>query len=273
MKFHSVKTKPPVMKTIKNILGTLLLLILSFNLSAQDIPKQPNPPRLVNDLAGILAPDQLQKLESQLRVFNDSTSNQIAVVTVKSFNGLTANDMAQQIGSKWAVGQKKYNNGVVVLIKPKTATEKGEAAIAAGYGLESVLPDATCKRIVDQIMVPAFKQGDYFAGITAGTTYVMKFATGEYKDNSLGSKKKAKKPIFILPLILIIMGFIVMRGFKNRSNHHGIGHNVPIWPFLFMGGFGGGNENSGGGFGDSDGGGFGGFGGGDFGGGGASGSW
>src|ERR1035437_12258 len=138
MRFHSVKTKPPVMKTIKNISGFLLLLLLSLNLSAQDIPKQPNPPRLVNDLVGILAPEQSQKLESQLKAFNDSTSNQITVVIVKSFNGLTANDMAQQIGSKWAVGQKKYNNGVVILIKPKTATEKGEAAIAAGYGLESV---------------------------------------------------------------------------------------------------------------------------------------
>jgi uncharacterized protein len=261
------------MKTIKNIFGILLLLFTSLNLSAQDIPQQPTPPRLVNDLASILSPDQTQQLEYQLKKFNDSTSNQIAIVIVKSLNGLTANDMAQQIGSKWAVGQKKYNNGVVILIKPKSATEKGEAAIATGYGLESVLPDATCKRIVDQIMVPAFKQGDYYAGIAAGSIYVMKFATGEYKDSSFAKTKSKKAPVFILPLILIIMGFIVMRGFKNRSNHHGIGHNVPIWPFLFMGGFGGGSGNSGGGFGGDDGGGFGGFGGGDFGGGGASGSW
>ncbi len=262
------------MKTIKNIFGILLLLFFSLNLSAQDIPQQPSPPRLVNDLVGILSPDQTQQLESQLKAFNDSTSNQIAVVIVKSFNGYTANEMAQQIGSKWSVGQKKYNNGVVVLIKPKSAGEKGEAAIATGYGLEGVLPDATCKRIVDQVMVPAFKQDDYFAGIAAGTTYVMKFATGEYKDNSFASKGKSKKaPIAILPIILIVMGILVMRGFRNRSNHHSIGHNIPLWPFLFMGGFGGGSGNSGDGFGGGDGGGFGGFGGGDFGGGGASGSW
>ena len=193
MRFHSAKTKLPAMKTLKKSIGVLLLLLLSINLSAQDIPQQPNPPRLVNDLAGLLKPDEVQKLESQLREFNDSTSNQIAVVIVKSFNGLTANDMAQQIGHKWAVGQKKYNNGVVILIKPKSEGEKGEAAIASGYGLESVLPDATCKRIVDQIMIPAFKQGNYFAGIDAGSTYVMKFATGEYKDASLAPKKKSKK--------------------------------------------------------------------------------
>ena len=276
MMFHSVIIKPAVMKILNNFFGILLILLIFTSVQAQDIPKQPQPPHLVNDLAGVMTPEQIQKLESRLVAFNDSTSTQIAVVTLKSLNGLTANDMAQRIGASWAVGQKKYNNGMVILIKPKTAGERGDAAIAAGYGLEGKLPDVICKRIVEQVMIPAFKQNDYAAGIEAGTVTVMKFATGEYKDSSFAAKKKGKSPIVPL-VILIIMAIIVMNGFRGRGNHHSIGHNMPLWPFLFMGGlggFGGGSgNNEGGGFGGGDGGGFGGFGGGGFGGGGASGSW
>lgn len=276
MMFHSAIIKPAAMKILNKFFGVLLILLIFTGVQAQDIPKQPQPPHLVNDLAGVMTTEQIQKLESRLVAFNDSTSTQIAVVTLKSLNGLTANDMAQRIGASWAVGQKKYNNGMVILVKPQTASERGDAAIATGYGLEGKLPDAICKRIVDQVMIPAFKQNDYAAGIEAGTVTVMKFATGEYKDSSFAGKKKGKFPIVPL-VILIIMVIIVMRGFRGRGNHHSIGHNMPLWPFLFMGGLGGfgggGGNNEGGGFGGGDGGGFGGFGGGGFGGGGASGSW
>jgi uncharacterized protein len=187
--------------------------------------------------------------------------------------------MAQRIGHSWAIGQKKYNNGLVILIKPASGSEKGEAYIATGYGLEGKLPDIICKRIVDEVMIPQFKNGDYVAGINAGALTAMKVATGEYKDGSFAKKTGVKggRSPFTPLIILIVMAFIVMRGFRGRGNHHSIGHNIPIWPFLFMGGLGGfgggGNDNSGGGFGGGDGGGFGGFGGGDFGGGGAGGSW
>ncbi|MDP4290601.1 MAG: TPM domain-containing protein [Bacteroidota bacterium] len=267
------------MKKITQYFGILFILLTFSAVRAQDIPAQPNPPHLVNDLAGVMTSEQIQQLESTLVAFNDSTSTQIAVVTVKSLNGYSASEMAQLIGSSWKIGQKKYNNGIVVLVKPKTETERGDAAIATGYGLEGKLPDAVCRRIVDEIMIPEFKNGDYAAGIAAGALTVMKVATGEYKDGSFGPKhsrgKGGKSPIVPF-IVLIVMAFYVMRGFRGRGNHHSIGHNIPIWPFLFMGGlggFGGGSGNNEGGFGGGDGGGFGGFGGGDFGGGGASGSW
>jgi uncharacterized protein len=267
------------MKKLIKFLGIFLILLTFSAVSAQDIPKQPQPPRLVNDLAGLMTPEQVQQLETKLLAFNDSTSTQIAVVTLKSLNGYSAADMAQRIGHSWAIGQKKYNNGLVILIKPATSGEKGEAYIATGYGLEGKLPDIICKRIVDEVMIPQFKSGDYVAGINAGALTAMKVATGEYKDGSFASKRRGqegKSPIVPI-VILIIMAFVVMRGFRGRGNHHSIGHHIPIWPFLFMGGLGGfgggGNDNSGGGFGGGDGGGFGGFGGGDFGGGGAGGSW
>jgi uncharacterized protein len=280
MTFHSAIINQILMKKLNKFFGILLILLTFSVVNAQEIPKQPQPPHMVNDLAGIMTPEQVQQLESRLVAFNDSTSTQIAVVTLKSLNGYSAADMAQRIGHSWAIGQKKYNNGLVILIKPPINGEKGEAFIATGYGLEGKLPDVICKRIVDEVMIPQFQKGDYVAGINAGALTAMKVATGEYKDGSFAPKRgrrDGKSPIVPF-IILIIMAFIVMRGFRGRGNHHSIGHNMPIWPFLFMGGLGGfgggGNDNSGGGFGGGDsGGGFGGFGGGDFGGGGAGGSW
>jgi len=279
MTFHSEKINRAQMKKLHKFFGLFLILLLVSTTQAQEIPVQPNPPHLVNDLAGIMTPEQVQQLESRLVAFNDSTSTQIAVVTMKSLNGYSAAEMAQQIGETWKVGQKKYNNGMVILIKPKIGNEKGEAFIATGYGLEGKLPDAICKRIVEQVMIPEFQKGNIVGGINAGALTVMKVATGEYKDGSFAPKRGGrggKSPIVPF-IILIIMAFIVLRGFRGRGNHHSIGHGMPLWPFLFMGGMGGfgggGNNDSGSGFGGGDGGGFGGFGGGGFGGGGAGGSW
>jgi len=279
MTFHSEIINRAQMKKLHKFFGLFLILLIVSTVQAQDIPVQPNPPHLVNDLAGIMTPEQVQQLESRLVAFNDSTSTQIAVVTLKSLNGYSASEMAERIGTTWGVGQKKYNNGIVILIKPKIGNEKGETFIATGYGLEGKLPDIICKRIVQEVMMPEFQNGNIVGGINAGALTVMKFATGEYKDGSFAPKKgsrRGKSPITPF-IILIIMAFIVMRGFRGRGNHHSIGHGMPLWPFLFMGGlggFGGGSNNdSGSGFGGGDGGGFGGFGGGDFGGGGAGGSW
>jgi len=132
---------------------------------AQDLPARPDPPRLVNDFANILSPQEAADLENRLVSFSDSTSTQIVVVIVPSLNGFEKADFAEQIGSKWGVGQQKKNNGCVVLIKPKTASERGDAFIAPGYGLEPVIPDATALNIVNNEMIPRFKGNDYYGGI------------------------------------------------------------------------------------------------------------
>ena len=112
------------------------------------IPQRPSPPCLVNDLANVFSEEQRQELEQELVAFNDSTSNQIVIVTVNDLAGYDKMTFAQQIGETWGVGQKKQDNGIVILLKPKNET-KGEVFIAAGYGLEGALPDAICKRIVE----------------------------------------------------------------------------------------------------------------------------
>jgi uncharacterized protein len=265
----------------ERILFVLLFVFCFSGIRAQDIPERPNPPKLVNDFAGILSADQVNALESALVRFNDSTSTQITLVIVKSLNGYDKNDYAQRLGQKWGVGQKGKNNGLVILIKPKYPNEKGEACIQTGYGLEGVLPDITCKRIVENEMIPRFRDGDYYAGINAAVATIFAISRHEYTAENYNqrtayNKYQKKKPFaYLLPFIIIgIIYFLI------RSNRGGGGSGMnSVGRSLFWGGFLGASSGSwgrfsgGGGSFGGGGGGFGGFGGGSFGGGGAGGSW
>jgi len=261
----------------------LLLLLPGITSISQDIPDRPEPPRLVNDLAGILTPDEVNSLENRLVQFNDTTSTQIAVVTVPSLNGYEKSDFAFRIGEKWGVGQKGKNNGIVVLVKPKYGQERGEAYIAVGYGLEGVIPDAIGKRIVEYEMIPAFKEDDYYGGLDVAVTTLMDLSSGEFTAEDYVKRTEGKPYAIFIPILILLVVFFLIRSGRARS--HSIGKNLPFWTaFWLLGSLGShgnrGNWNHfssgsgpfGGGFGGG-GGGFGGFGGGSFGGGGAGGSW
>ena len=244
---------------------------------AQDIPEPPNPPRLVNDLAGILPPELAQTLENKLVTFNDSTSTQIAVAIVPSLNGYEKMDFTYRLAEKWGVGQKGKNNGIMIMVKPKTATERGEAFIAVGYGLEGVVPDAITKRIVDNEMIPYFREGNYYQGIDAAVNTLMSLTKGEFTAEQYAKGQQSSPYALLIPVIILAVVFFLIRSGRARS--HSIGKSIPFWTaFWLLGSMGRGshsgswnNFHSGGGF--SGGGGFGGFGGGSFGGGGAGGSW
>jgi len=256
----------------------LVLLLFSVQVTASDIPPKPNPPRLVNDFAGILTQSEVKSLEYDLRYFNDTTSNQIVVVTVKSLNGLPPYAFATQLGEKWQVGQKKFDNGVVILIKPKYGNSRGQAFIAVGYGLEPVIPDAIAKEIVEYEMIPSFRKGNYYAGIRKATTTIMKLASGEISAKGYNKMHEKSPWTALVPFLAILIIFLLIRMSNARS--YSVGKGVSFWTAFMLGsmlggGMGSGNWNdfSGGGSGSGFGGGFSGFGGGGFGGGGAGGSW
>ena len=273
-------------KTTSPLLTVLLFFFYfySANLLA-DIPPRPNPPRLVNDLAGVLSTQQKEALEYKLRYFHDTTSNQIVLITVKSLEGEAPAAFAYELGEKWKVGQKKFDNGIVILVKPKYSnSDKGQAFIAVGYGLEPAIPDAIAKRIVENEMFPHFRNNDYYGGINKATDVLMAMASGEISAEGY-NKQSGSSPLFtVLPFIIFIIIFFLIRASNARS--YSLGRGTSFWTALWLGsalggshsgswnnfsggssGFGGGS--SGGGFG----GGFSGFGGGSFGGGGAGGSW
>jgi uncharacterized protein len=267
---------------VKRILFLLTFLVLSgtSNIFSQNIPDRPVPPRLVNDFAGMLDPREVSSLEMKLDAFNDSSSTQIAIVTVPSLDGYDKADYAQQLGEKWGVGQKGKNNGILILIKPKTASEDGAVQIATGYGVEGPIPDLTCSDIVNKEILPAFRNGDYYGGLDKATNVLMSLARGEFPASEYSGKTaKQSGKRFPLGLIIFIVFIIIMISGRSggSNNKHISSKGLPFWLLMSMMGSGRGSGGSWGGFsggsGGGGGGGFGGFGGGSFGGGGAGGSW
>ena len=265
-------------KILKAALMTIGAALLCLNLSA--IPRCPDPPRLVNDFAGLFSPVQTAELERMLVDFSDTTSNQITVVTVNDLEGYDSSEYATRIGLDWKVGSAEFNNGVVVLVKPKTPDSYGDAFIAVGYGLEGAIPDAYATRIVREQMIPHFKENDYYSGVKDACVKLMKLASGEISVNDEDDEDEA---FFIFLSILIVLGVLALLiiavkskdGGNNNGSRGGGGPTIIFGPgsgrggSSFGGGFGGGSFG-GGSFG---GGGFGGFGGGSFGGGGGGGKW
>lgn len=235
---------------------------------AQDIPKRPDPPKLVNDYTNTLSADQKQALEDKLVAYDDSTSNQVVIVIIATTNDYAPNDYATKLGREWGVGNKKTNNGVVILV----AKDDRKIYIAPGYGLEGALPDITCQAIIDNEIKPNFKESDFYRGLDKGTDAIIKAAAGEYKAPK-GYKKSKKIDSDTIIFFIVFFGIILFAiiqnigrgggGMMSRKGYKGVGNTV-WW---------GSGGSSGWGGGSSGGGGFGGFGGGSFGGGGAGGGW
>jgi uncharacterized protein len=254
-----------------------LWVLLATAAFGQNIPPRPSPPKLVNDFAGVLTPYQVSHLEETLVKYDDSTSVQIAVVIVNSLDGANVDDYALALGRKWGVGNKKTNNGVVLLVSVGGGEGQRKVFISPGYGLEASLSDYLAKTIVDAEMIPEFKQGNIYRGLERGVTAIISATQGQYEaPPGYSNRGEGEGGGFVFVLILLFVLFILFAGSKGGGGNDGgdamtrRGHrhmNRPP-PFIFFPPIGGGG--GGGGFG---GGGFGGFGGGGFGGGGAGGSW
>jgi len=278
MKFHLTINNTTMRKRIKHIL-LILLSVISINAIAQDFPEKANPPRIVNDYANFLSAQENSALENKLVQFNNQSSTQIAIVIVKSLDGYDPASYAFGLGEKWGIGQKGKNNGILILVKPKYQNSKGEVFIATGYGVEGAVPDAITKRIVNNEIIPYFKQGMYYKGLDEATNRIIELTRGEYTADEYQQatgRSGSAIPGIIIFLIVIIFSFV---GRARRARHYSVGHNVPFW--IAMGMLSSSNRSHGGSFGNfssgggsfGGGGGFGGFGGGGFGGGGAGGSW
>jgi uncharacterized protein len=262
-------------KSIGHTIMALMLCLTAMTVMAQ-VPARPDPPRLVNDFAGILG--DCQWLEDSLEKIAMETSNQICVVTMNDFGGYDKAWMAYEIGERWGVGKKGNNNGVVILIKPKTAESKGEAFIAPGYGLEGAITDATSTRIVNLEMIPHFKDNDYLGGVWAGAQVVRDLAIGEYNEEDY-AQQDDDGALFALIMFIIIFAFFMYLAHKSNQGNNGNRNNgdTGTWggPIIFTSGndWGRGGSSWSGGGSWGGGGGWGGFGGGSFGGGGGGGSW
>lgn len=251
-----------------------LVAVLASPATAQryDFPPKPDGPVL--DQGNLLSSGEERALARKLAAYEDTSSTAVVVVTLTSLNGAPVDDYAISLGRDWGVGQEGKDNGVVVLVSKNDR----KMFIATGYGVEGALPDAIANRIVERVMTPAFRKGDFYAGLDRGTDAIIQATTGEYSaEQEVASSSSddgvSTTLIYIFLILAYFVGSALWRrgqgkgngGKKARRSHGGL-------PIVIWGGGGsrGGGAFGGGGFG---GGGFGGFGGGSFGGGGAGGSW
>jgi uncharacterized protein len=263
-------------------------LLVSVCVSAQLeklLPAKPVPAKLVVDAADILTPEQEHALEQKLVAYDDSTSSQIVVVTIKTLTdaakGLEYEDeeAALYILENWGVGQADRDNGIVILIVNDPDASKRKIRIEIGYGLEGAIPDVTDSYIIKYDVVPNFRNNDYYRGLDQATNSLIAAAAGEYTAPAGYRDRGEKKGISIGKIIFAIILIIIFifrsiggggrgGGFISRRGYRGW-----LGPTIFTGGGGFGGFGGGGGGFSGGGGGFGGFGGGGGGGGGASGSW
>jgi uncharacterized protein len=198
---------------------------------------------------------------------------------------MEVSQFAYEIGEKWGVGGSKNNNGVVILVKPKTDT-KGEVFIATGYGVEGALPDASCSRIINNEMIPQFKNNDYFGGVVRALNVILPVLAKEYSIEEYEKAAEGVPPfaVLFLAIFVVFMFLLLMKDHNDKDNDRngnsgtfgGGNSGSDVATAILLGSLlGGRSSGRGGSFGGGSfgGGGFGGFGGGSFGGGGAGGSW
>lgn len=279
---------------------SFLFFLLAFPLSAAALEIPQRPEGYVSDYAALLSPSAKARLEEILRQAETETSNQIVIVTFPTLEGEVLEDFSIRLAEAWKIGQRGKDNGVILLIFKNDR----KVRIEAGYGLEGALPDATAKFIIENEIVPRFREGKFDEGVERAAQAIISATKGEYRGESALPEENYFAPALIagiflgalLPLLLLwplfILGIVFLAGGLMQGSLKGLFYALTLGmmplPFYFLFGrhagghsvlsgrgdysrsgiFGGGG-GLGGGFG---GGGFGGGGGG-FGGGGASGSW
>jgi len=232
-------------------------------MAAEQLP--PAPAHYFNDYAGLVSAGDAERLDAKLKTFDEQTTNQVVVAIFPELPSPSLEDFTIHTAQSWRAGREKLDNGVVLFVFVKDHKSRLEV----GYGLEGALPDVTAKQILDDVMGPRFRTGDFAGGLDAATDAIIAATRGEYKAAPKTAPSQGIDPVVLMTILAI--AFIIFRIYAARrgwATYGGGGWRGGGWG-------GGGGWSSGGGWGGgggSFGGGFSG-GGGSFGGGGASGSW
>jgi uncharacterized protein len=253
---------------------------MALSLPASAEPTFPPLTGRIVDEAGLLNAADRQELTQQLAALEQKSSDQLVIYTAKSLQGYPIEDYGYQLGRFWKIGQAGTNNGVVLIVAPN----ERKVRIEVGRGLEPQLTDALSKLIIQNAILPAFRRGDFAAGIKAGVRDISDVLLGDaeaVKERAASTRKRQAPPGESVATLIVIAFFVLFMlwvGFRQsryaaQQARSGYGarrarRGDDAYPVFIPGGWGGGSGRGGGG-----GGGWGGGGGGDFGGGGASGDW
>ena len=251
-------------------LCAILVLLFGFRLLAAEVIPPP-PAAYFNDYADVVSAGTAAQLNQTLENFERQSSDQIVVaVFPKMQSDSSIEDYTVRVARSWQVGQKNKNNGAVLFV----FVQDHKMFLEVGYGLEGVLPDALCKRIIDGQITPRFKAGDFDGGLTAGVQAILAAAKGEYQGTGTTAAEhishNESEGLFILVFCFLFLVIFIRSFVQNvtSTQYSGRGRTQ-----AFFGGWSGGGFSGGGGGSFSGGGGGFSGGGGSFGGGGAGGSW
>ncbi len=203
----------------------LALVVLSATLSLNTgVPPQPkNANELVYDYAHVIDSANLAVINDSLKSLYRYNKSQVVVLTVESLDGMDIADYCQEVFETWGIGDKETNNGVLIVVKPKTESSNGKVRIHTGYGAEGVLPDLLCKKIQTDSMIPAFKENNYGLAILKAVSLITPAMKGEYPQDIktfLDEKEKERKSNALVAVIVYVILYIILCGL--------------IWYFFFM---------------------------------------
>lgn len=246
------------------LLTLLMVLQAGFLSAAETLP--PPPKQYFNDYAGVCQPGTVRELNATLEQFERDTSNQILVVVYPTMTSDSSiEDFTVRAAQSWKVGQKDKSNGAVLFVFIKDR----KMYLQVGYGLEGALPDARTKQIIENNIIPHFRQGNVDAGLRAGVDAILASAKGEYQGTgrTVAERSGGDHGGISVFFVIVILVVIILVNKALASGGRMIGSSGPRnynsgW--YGGGGFGGGGSSGGGGFSG---------GGGSFGGGGSGGSW
>ena len=186
----------------------------------------------VHDEAHVLQQSTVDQLERSLKAYQDSTSNQIAVLIVQSLDGDVLEQYSLRVAEKWKLGQKDKDNGALLLV----AVDDHKMRIEVGQGLEGILTDALSNRIIRNEIAPAFRRGDYDAGVTAGIHGIIVAIGGEYKADDIDTSEDLTitERIFIGLFLLVVLGiFTLIASFSQGCAGWGLyAFLIPFYAFF-----------------------------------------
>ena len=193
----------------------IVFLHLSIGVFSQiNIPEKPTFIPAVVDSTQTLSKQQFDALSRKLLRYSDSTSTELFVMIITSTFGEEIKFYTTQLAHKWEIGQKGKDNGVVVLL----AKNDRKVTIQTGYGVEHLLTDALSKRIIENIMIPEFKSGNFYTGLDKGTDVIFEILKGTYKNDATPKSEGSGIPFIVIVFIIFI---ILLSVFSNKKNGGG----------------------------------------------------
>src|SRR5690242_4530192 len=213
------------MNRVVTILGAalfsaaLLFLPLTAQADAAAVPPFPELTGPVVDQANVIPPDVRAELEQKLRAYDDSSGNQLVVVTVQSLDGYPIEYWGYQLGRQWGIGQKDKNTGALLIVD----VAEHKLRIEVGYGLEGTLTDALSDDIIRNTIVPKFRQSDYGGGISDGVDAILKVLGGQADAVRHQRHKDSGSVLFLVIFLVFILLRVIGAGMRRPGSSIGSG--------------------------------------------------